>query len=246
MISEVNKKETIDYIIHFLLQSNESLASYVHYLDKAEAIRECENYHRQIYIIRSHFFNDSIYGSEGSMPEWPLKKYKDMEILYGEAREEERNGNLLIYGDLIASSYFFLTRYEEMIRSTVRDIYGNYPARESLLYQINRLQVPVVDRYGELLCEKLKQLGYDLKETKNGFSKLYFTHDIDVPFSVYSFKNMIKAMGKSILKDRRIILYPLLNYMGYYGINPRSTWKYMLDRENSVGGGILKQRVFVL
>lgn len=230
-LNEENIKRVTDYLISFLVRDDEC-RKYVHYLSEREVINECHIEEKNVYIVRSDFFGDN-YGKEGSLPKRPLKKYCGIKLFYGEPEEREEMGNIIVYADLIASSYFVLTRYEEMLID-VRDIYNNFPASESILVKERLIDIAIVDRYGRILRNMLRKLGHRVSE-KSGFSKLYFTHDIDIPFSEYTFINMVKTIGKSVMVDRRLILHPFFNYIGFYGINPRKTWDYMLTKERNVG-----------
>ncbi|RKM57886.1 hypothetical protein D6855_12615 [Butyrivibrio sp. CB08] len=222
--------EATKYLISFLVR-DEKYESFVKYLYEEDVLKECKSGVGKIYIVNSGFFEND-YGQKSSLPAKPLKEYEGIKIFYGKAEEKRLNGNVVIYADLIASAYFVLTRYEELINEK-RDIYGNFPASESILVNEDLINIPVVDYYGNIIRRKLKFLNYEIQE-KKGFSKLYFTHDIDIPFYEYSFTDMVKTIGKSIIKDKRFIVHPLFNYLGIYKCNPGKTWDYMLAREQDV------------
>lgn len=219
-----------EYLISFLARDKD-YEKYVKYLTEEDAWKECEKSKGNVYIIDSGFFGDD-YGEEVSLPHRPLKEFDGVKIFYGQPKEREVNGNIILHADLIASAYFVLTRYEELFIKA-RDEHGNFPADKSILVKEGMIHKPIVDYYGRILRKRLRTLGYDVPEAK-GFSKLYLTHDIDIPFSEYSFIIMIKTIGKSLIEDKRLILHPLINYLGFYGINPRRTWDYMLPREQEV------------
>ncbi len=226
--------QAIRYVISFLLQENAELGENVHYVTREKAITDSCKRSKQIYILQSGFFDDGYYGTEASLPQIPVQLYEGIRFLYGEAKEELlEGGSLLIHMDIIASAFFFLTRYEELVRFDVRDQHGRYPARNSIAYLSGgkKLTEPLVDEYGKLLCKKLETLGHQVKNSVGGFSKVWFTHDIDTPFISYSFKDMIKTIGKAFLYNHRLIFDPFLNWVGYYRINPQASWNYMLNAE---------------
>ncbi len=230
----MNKFEaSIHYIVQFLLQKNARLSTCVHYVTLKEAVSCCNNQERQIYIIKSGFFTKGKYGQKESMPEFPLSAYCGVRILYGIPKEERIHGNsILIYADIIASAYFLLTRYEEYIYPELRDMHGRFPPKESSLYiSGGSLHAPLVDQYGKILCQKLATLGYDIKKEKPGFSKIYFTHDIDAPYIQYSFVRMLGAIVKRALLYRKFVIYPFQNWRGNYVTNVKATWNYMLEKE---------------
>lgn len=227
-----NLNVTIEYIISFLVGDNNS--SYVKYIDLEEARLACKSSKGYIYIIKSNFFSEDSYGKESSLPKDALQKYEGVPFFYGESKEEWVNDNCLVYADIIATSYYIISRYEEMVKSDLRDKYGNFPASESILVKNSIIDRPIVDEFGELLRRKLCQLGYKVDENKNNFSKIYITHDMDYIFYKYNFLLMIKVMGKRLIKHRKVVLYPLLNWLGIYNVNPCRTWNYMLVKEREL------------
>lgn len=233
-LSENQLNQSLKYLRCFLLKNNKHFEEHVIYTDEQTAKNECRSKKRNIYIIKSGFFEEKNYGEKTSLPIEPLPEYKGAKFFYGKSKEEIINGNYILYADIIASSYFVVTRYEEFIRSNVRDQHGNFPAKKSILYRENILFVPVVDMYGEILCELLLKLGYDVYLKQNGFENLYFTHDIDIPFGKYTFIQMAKTIGKKLLEEHQLIISPLLNFLGIYRINPYRTWDYMLSEENRI------------
>ena len=217
-IDEKKLNESLTYLIGFMLQ-NEALDEWVHYVEEQQAKDDCIGKKGHLYIIKSSFFHEDHYGETDSLPVLPLPKYEGLPFFYGTARDENVDGNLFLYADIVASAYFVVTRYEEMARADVRDIYGNFPAKESILVRGNLLYAPIIDRYGALLLEKLAGLGHDVSERAEGFERLYFTHDIDVPFQTYSFVRMVKTIGWGLLDEHRLILHPFINFLGFYGLN---------------------------
>lgn len=232
--------QTIKYIIEFMLQENSSMADCILYLSQEDALCHAKRHHGCIYIIKSDFFSEGVYGQPYSFKNIKMKEYEGVKFMFGSADEKKERGNLFLYADFVASAYFFLSRYEEFVNPTVRDQYGIFPARESVLFGNGILEVPVIDIYGEILCRKLKSLGHPVIEKAKGFHKLYITHDIDWPFYRYSFKKALRTIARNIIKEHRFVFYPVMNWMGFYQYNPQNTWNYMLDREQ-----VLKQQMDV-
>ena len=106
-----------------------------------------------IVIIPSGFFKMDVYGTEESMPTLPLKTWRGIPLLFGEPREEwsADGSQLIIHADLLASTYFLISRYEEMYRRSERDSYGRFPGKSSLPYRAGFLHRPIIDEYGEAL-----------------------------------------------------------------------------------------------
>lgn len=224
----------IEYIKIFLTYGNMNLAEKLYYTDESFVERICHSTSGTIIIVASGFFRNNIYGTHSSMPESPLKKWKGIPVLFGDVGEKIINGNRIIYSDLIASAYYLLSRYEEMIYPNIRDIYRIFPARESLLYKNGILERPIIDEYSEQILSIFQEMDNKNYAIKQKINRIYFTHDIDIPFNRYSFTTMVKAMGGSLVKNHRIIFYPFLNWLGLYKINPKATWRYMLSKEKEV------------
>ena len=110
-----------------------------------------------IVIIPSGFFKMDVYGTEESMPTLPLKTWRGIPLLFGEPRVEwsADGSQLIIYADLLASTYFLISRYEEMYRRSERDSYGRFPGKSSLPYRAGFLHRPIIDEYGEALRQIL-------------------------------------------------------------------------------------------
>lgn len=227
-------EDTIEYIKTFLTYGDTELAKRIHYISEESVTEYASKVQGDIFIICSGFWKEEMYGSECSLPKSPLKKYRNVPILFGDTKESLLNGNIVIYADVIASTYFVLSRYEEYVQLECRDEYGNYPANESVLVKNDLLQTPIVDQYGGLLLEIFNELNQETRVLKKGIRKLYFTHDIDVPFQKYTFVNMMKTIGKSLLRYHRVTCVPFLNWLGIYVINPRNTWDYMLKKERQI------------
>lgn len=157
-----------------------------------------------IIIYPSAFFDLAVYGTEEAMPTLPLSQWRGIPLLFGEPREtwSEENGQLIIHADLIASTYFLVTRYEEMCRREVRDGYGRFLAKDSLPYRAGFLHRPIVDEYGVALRELLHSTGVverhrlRLEERPATFSAVNFTHDLSRPYNYRGLRSWLRAVLK--------------------------------------------------
>ena len=140
---------------------------------------------KQIHIYASDFFGKD-YLKPSSMPETPLKHYQGIRIIYsghgdfdGWVRKSEKLIETNI--DIIASSFFMVARYEEVIIDA-RDQYGRFPATASLAYKEGFLDKPVVNEYIELLWSWVDSFNLGFKRErpweKNDFA-VCLTHDMD-------------------------------------------------------------------
>jgi len=91
--------------------------------------------------------------------------------------------------DIIASSFYMLSRYEEYLAFT-NDIHGRFTARESLAYKADFLQKPVVHLWVNLLQKAILKQKPDFLFPTRIFTQLN-SIDIDI---AYAFK------GKSFLR----------------------------------------------
>lgn len=231
---EENFENAIKYIKSLLTYEHEGLSLRLHYVKEADLDEACSKTNKDIYIVNSGFFDTDNYGKEASLPHIPLHEYQNTVILFGNEKECIINGNRILYADFIASAFFILSRYEEYIRPELRDEYGNFPARESVLYKYGILDKPLIDCYSSIILDLFNELDGTALKIVPGFNKIYFTHDIDIPFEKYSFIHMVKMIGKTFLTKHKLICSPFLNWLGLYWINPRETWNYMLKEEAKV------------
>jgi hypothetical protein len=164
----------INYIIKFLLPCNETLASAVGYTNVKE---EFKNF--SVIISPSGFFDENIYGKISSLPKLPLNKIDDAEILFGTPEVEVINGKVLVKADIIAGSFFLLSRYQEWICGDVFDNHSRFEGKKSLQYRADFLHRPIIEQYSALLRKWLKIAGLEVKEPPKQIEKIYLTHDID-------------------------------------------------------------------
>ena len=172
-------QNVLNYIIEFLLRNeNKQLCKYVIYSDLPKHPQK-----NAVYIKPSAFFDKNIYMTENSLPNKSVSLYNETPILFGDnivIREKEYS---LLEADIIASTFFLITRYEEYINLGNKDDHGRYIGKQSILYKLGVLDKPIVEDYGRILRNLLRNMGHTVKEPRYGFSHIYFTHDIDVPWS---------------------------------------------------------------
>ena len=102
---------------------------------------------------------------------------KDIPVIYG-TDEQLVCENIIFCGiDIFASSYFMLTRWEELIHK-FRDNHNRFPGIESIAYKYNFLTRPLVNEYVEMLWNMMIKLGFKGERKKRSF-EVSLTHDID-------------------------------------------------------------------
>lgn len=144
------------------------------------------NANYQIHIYQSRLFGRA-YKTSSSMPQLPLRCWDGLPVIYvGNGNIESlvvRNGDLIETNiDIIASSFFMLSRYEEILIDE-RDQHSRFPATASVAYKEDFLIRPIVNEYIDLLWKWIDSLnlGFKPKSLWNGkdFAVL-LTHDVDM------------------------------------------------------------------
>lgn len=184
-------KEIIRYITGFLLgdEYRNDLIDVIGYTT------DRSKFHRyNIVILPCGFFDNSYYGRKENLPSVPLAEIEGVPLLYGSPVKEWYDDTLIIHADIIASSYFLLTRYEEMVRREIRDEHGRFPGKQSLPFQADFIHRPIVDEYGDLLIHWLKETGIEVEKREKKLSAIYLTHDVDAPFLYRSCKGVIRSL----------------------------------------------------
>ena len=100
--------------------------------------------------------------------------------------ENPTKGKYIIRTDIIYTTFFFISRAEEVLNPH-RDKHGRFLAEYSILGKNNRLQIPLLDEYARLLLKLL-----EAPLPNNGFEHIYLTHDID---SIAQYRHLRGAIG---------------------------------------------------
>ncbi len=88
---------------------------------------------------------------------------------------------IVINGDILISAFYFLSCWQEYI-SDECDTMGRFPIKESLLFKLGLIQIPVVNYYFDILVKAIESIpGMDVSvnpKHSDGL-KVGITHDID-------------------------------------------------------------------
>jgi Family of unknown function (DUF7033) len=104
--------------------------------------------------------------------------------------------------DVFAASFYLITRYEEYLPH-IRDSYDRYTVSESLAFQNNFLEIPLVNIWANEIKDILKEKYPGLKFPNKNF-EFISTIDIDNAFA-YKHKGIMRIVGgliKSIIKTK--------------------------------------------
>ncbi|GHT03602.1 polysaccharide deacetylase [Bacteroidia bacterium] len=185
-------QEISNYILQFLLHEppNSPLLEAVGYTSDAT---EFARY--KVVIVKSDFFDDAVYGTAKSLPKLPLKEIENMPFLYGEDKIERQGDTIILHADLIASTYFLISRYEEILRREVRDQHGRFIGKKSLPGQAGFIHRPIVDEYGAWLRRCLHDAGCHVNEPQRALHQIYLTHDVD---AIAHYRNIRSVVGALI------------------------------------------------
>jgi Family of unknown function (DUF7033) len=128
--------------------------------------------------------------TEASLPASPLPQReidgRRLPVLYGldplpSTVIGEDGDEVRIAIDVLGSSFFMLTRYEEVALGA-RDAYGRFPFASSVAAREGFVAVPIVDAYVELLWSALMRLWPRLDRRRREF-RVALTHDVDDPLA---------------------------------------------------------------
>lgn len=218
--------ELLQYLTTFLLgEGNETLASLVSYGDNCSAT---------LVVEPSGFFSEGVYLTEKSLPALPLPELEGVPVLFGTPSVQEENGRIFLGADLIASSFFLLTRYEECVRRNVRDRHGRFPGRESLPYRAGFLRRAVVEEYGALLRRLLRRAGKDVPEPSPGFRHVWLTHDVDRIWSWDNYFEAALSTVKRILTNKPEKFRPFRALRNYQKYDPANTFQELKEWDGAV------------
>ncbi len=195
-------KETTDYILQFLLGDNinPDIKYSVAYTNK---IKQFDDY--KLIIYPSSFFQKDYYKTQESLPQLPLEEWEGIPLLFGSPKLERHGETLVLYADIVASTYFLISRYEEMLRPDCRDIHGRFMGQESLPFRAGFLHRPIVDEYGKSLRKLLREEGLNVPEPPAEIHKLYLTHDVDKLAHYRNFRGVSGAISRVFVNKNKTI-----------------------------------------
>jgi hypothetical protein len=216
--------DAVSYIIKFLLGTGKAEALH----DKISYTSDTKEFGRYDLVIvpASSLCYPAI---RNDMPALPLSEMEGVPLLFGTPCMERVDNTLVVYADIIASSFFLLTRYEEIRRRDVRDSHGRFPGKESLPFRAGFTHRPVVDEYGKLLRGWLRRTGADAPEPEPGIRKIWLTHDVDAPFFCRSWRNLLRETlkGTGFRNAWKLFNQPLEE-------DPYHTYPWLIEQDNTV------------
>jgi len=120
--------------------------------------------------------------------------------LYGNSRLNIENNSYILESDIIASTFFMLSRWEEKVNKD-RDNHNRFPASSSVAYKHGFIDRAIVNEYVEILWHLLLQLGIKQKRKERKY-ELAPTHDVDVPYLLYPFSKVVLSLLSKTKRGR--------------------------------------------
>ncbi|MFK8009478.1 MAG: polysaccharide deacetylase family protein [Saprospiraceae bacterium] len=188
-------------------------------------------------IIRNHFFTnddpDFLYQKENIPSKVGLdnlildgEKYS-IYSLFGKSAWTETKDEIILEADIIAATFFMLTRWEETLGGE-RDMHQRFLGKNSLACKNGFLGKPIVNQYVEILWAFFQKINITQVRKKREFG-IVPTHDVDIPFL---FPNLIYGLRTIV----RYLISPTyfwdgVNYLKFYlkGKDPYDTHDIFLD-----------------
>lgn len=216
----------IQYIIKFLLgEENSYLVNKVEYAYESSAA---------VVIVPSAFFDDNIYMTQASMPCVPLKEINGIPLLFGDNKIEQTERQFIVKADIIASTFFLITRYEECINKKNCDKYGRMLGKESLPYRAGFLMRPIVDEYGKILREWLRKVGISVKEPPEGYQHVYLTHDVDQIWQLDSLYQALRTFIKRVVLHKKNMTESLKLWYNYEKYDKIYTFPWLVEMDGKL------------
>ena len=183
--------DIIRYILRFMVGEHlaDDISSFVGYTSDKSRFNDYK-----VVIIPSGFFDEGVYGTIKTKPSIPLNNIEGVPFLYGSPDIERVGDIIVVHADLVASAYFLISRYEEILHRDIRDEHGRFPGRESLPRRAGFIDRPVVDEYGRLLRKWLNDSGVKTEELVPFIRNINLTHDVDAPFFCRTWRNVARRV----------------------------------------------------
>ena len=231
-------KQTVEYIIDFLLGANFRRGAGVRVGYTAD-FRLFENF--DVVIQDAGFFDENSYGKAETLPQLPLKIWEEVPILYGEPYCEMIGNTLVVHADIVASTYFLISRYEEMVRQELRDVHGRFPGKESLPYRAGFIDRPIVEEWGTQLRATMREYGMDIADEPHQISKVYMTHDVDQLTHFRSIRGMLGGLLRGIKRPKEG-QKAMRSFLGRVTDDPWYTFPFLFKMNNFLKSKITAKR----
>ena len=172
-------------------------------------------YQKKSLIIKDGFFNNYpkplSYLKITSIPSKIImldkNKYcneRNIPILFGNKNIDSSKDEIICSIDIFASSFYMLSRWEEIVLRDKKDKIGRFDENESLAVKFDFFRRPIVNDYFNLLKGMLNYLNIPFKFKRS--YRLKVTHDVD---QLYRYSGLLKYV-RALVGDLVIRKNPLL------------------------------------
>lgn len=154
---------------------------------------------------------------------------------------EKQNSGYVIHYDILGLIYWMLNRFEELNRFEV-DVHGRFPAYASHAAKNNYLDRPIVDEWLYILAQVIELTWPEINLKRHSFSQKV-SHDVDFPvlFGFANYKNLIKRMAVSVIRNKDLksaMLAPWIrinNKKKLHTQDPYNTFDWIMDVSDRCG-----------
>ncbi len=194
-------------------------------------------------VIQNHFFkNDDpqVLYQKQNLPtqvisnEWIIEgKQYPLYAIFGKPTWTETKDEIIVEADIIAATFFMLTRWEETLAGE-RDKHQRFLGKNSLAYQNGFLEKPIVNQYVEIVWAFLQKSKITQTRKQRTF-EIVPTHDVDIPFLFPSFMYGLRTIARYLISPT--YFWDGINYLKFYlkGEDPYDTHEVFLEGAEKLG-----------
>ncbi len=158
-------------------------------------------------VLEDHFFNkhpENNYLDSANIPKsaialpHPFSPGEQITGIFGRPHFEHSEGAIRCGIDLVAGTFFMLSRWEEQVRPE-RDQFGRFPCEFSLAHRAGFLDRPVVNEYAGFIWEMLRRLGWKQPRRAQTY-RMHLSHDVDHPRLWWSPVQRLRTLAGSLAR----------------------------------------------
>jgi hypothetical protein len=203
----------VKYIFNIIFSEILEISWKLEHLNSTEIIISCDINDNEIRLPNTFFCKaESFWLNSNTLPQGPIKNLDlsnfrelislieyNVPVIFGNNETELliNQKTIKIPIDIFGSSFFMITRYEEVINNNQVDIHGRFPAYLSFAALEGFLERPIIDEYIEILWFAIKSSWPSLSR-KVKTNLLQITCDID---SLYDLNSSFIGFAKGFTGD---------------------------------------------
>ncbi|MCF8307723.1 MAG: polysaccharide deacetylase family protein [Bacteroidales bacterium] len=232
-------KAKIDYVffhLNHVIKTNDTLRKKIIILKSNENISQYRN--KIIFLL-----------TDRELDRQKIKRINDIPVLFPMTESKEffymdKNNNIVFFDDLLKSSFFLLSGYQEF-KSNAKDKLGRFPYKNSIQKFLNITQKPIVNYYFDNIKEGIikfchhHSISYTTPKIFKNFGFL-LTHDVDkvdyytkwyIGYKIKELLGFVKSKY-SFKQNMIILLKGLFQYLNFVNRkNPAWDFNFLLENE---------------